>query len=390
MYLSPVADAVPTLSQILRESLKDAPLQARRRAMIGLVAWLMLMVGQLFDSSGRSGPAAVAEFLSAVLGSAGGVLLGLATMLQISAERPADRPDAPPDADAFRRMLLALPAIALTATALLSAAVAFMIVRALLGTPLPFVAIITTLFAALLWTAGATVMRATRTLYAHTRAEAEAAASARAEAGEAQLAALQARMNPHFLFNALNTVASLVRTDPAAAERVTENLSGVLRMTLERSVSRMGTVADEIAYVRAYLGLEQERYGERLEVEWDVDARLLEAPLAPLILQPLVENALRHGLGARIRGGTIRIAVQRSRETALVLTVSDDGVGFPPAPVERTGLGNLRQRLASVYGPRASMQIDRASPGGHVKVTIETQDSAPERPERRAESASRV
>lgn len=373
MYLSPVADAVPTLSQILRESLKGAPLQTRRMAMIGVVAWLILMVGQLFDSSRHSGAAAVAEFMSALLGSAGGVLLGLAGMLQVSAERSADGPAAPFDADGFRRMLLALPAIALVAAALLSAAVAFMIVRAVLGTPLPFVAIITTLFVALLWTAGTTVMRATRTLYAHTRAEAEAAASARADAGEAQLVALQARMNPHFLFNALNTVASLVRTNPAAAERVTENLSGVLRMTLERSVSRMGTVADEFDYVRAYLALEQERYGSRLEVEWDVDAALLDAPLAPLILQPIVENALHHGIGARIRGGTIRIAVQRSPANALVLTVSDDGVGFPPAPVERTGLGNLRQRLASVYGPRASMQIDRASPGGHVTVTIETQ-----------------
>ena len=95
------------------------------------------------------------------------------------------------------------------------------------------------------------MMRATRTLYAHTRAEASAAASARAEAGEAKLSALQARMNPHFLFNALNTVAALVRTDPAAAERATEHLSDVLRTTLERSASSMGTVAEEVEYVRA-------------------------------------------------------------------------------------------------------------------------------------------
>ena len=341
----------------------------RRSSAIALVGWVVVMTGQVFDSATRSGPAAVAEFLSAFCGSAGGVLLGLATLLHASAEQAGASGGARHDPDAFRRMLLALPAIALAAASLLSAATAFMVVRALLGTPVAFVAIITSIFLGLLWWAAATVMRATRTLYAHTRAEASAAASARAEAVEAKLSALQARMNPHFLFNALNTVAALVRTDPAAAERATEHLSDVLRTTLERSASSTGTVAEEVEYVRAYLALEQERFGSRLRVEWDVDPRLHPAPLTPFVLQPLVENALRHGVGARLDGGTIRIAVQPS-PGGLTVSVSDDGVGFPAAPVERTGLGNLRQRLSTLYGSRASLQIDRTSPGSCVRVTI--------------------
>ena len=133
----------------------------------------------------------------------------------------------------------------------------------------------------------------------------------------------------------------------------------------------MGTVAEEVDYVRAYLALEQERFGPRLRVEWDVDPRLADAPLTPFVLQPLVENALRHGIGARLDGGTIRIAVQPSAD-GLTVSVSDDGVGFPPAPVERTGLGNLRQRLSTLHGSRASLHIDRTATGACVRVHVQT------------------
>jgi LytS/YehU family sensor histidine kinase len=134
-------------------------------------------------------------------------------------------------------------------------------------------------YGAMLVFAAHTVMRSTRTLFMHATQHAAAAAEARSEAAAAHVAALQAQMNPHFLFNALNTVASLVRSDPRAAEHVVENLSDVLRRTLERSAGTAGTVREEVEYVRAYLALEQQRCGERLRVEWSIPDHALEHPL---------------------------------------------------------------------------------------------------------------
>ena len=153
-------------------------------------------------------------------------------------------------------------------------------------------------------------------------------------ASAAQLAALQARMNPHFLFNALNTVAAVVRSNPSAAERVVENLSDVLRQTLQRSAGSGGTVAEEIEYVRAYLSLEQERWGSPAARRVGRRHRAQSRSLPPLVLQPLVENALRHGIGSRLSGGTIRITVQA--RAMLTVRVNDDGPGFPGSgPKER-------------------------------------------------------
>ena len=296
-------------------------------------------------------------------------------VLNAGAERTAGTHRNPAEAEAFRRALIALPAVGLAAGVLLSAAVALMAVRALLGTPVPFVVVLTTLLAAMLWMSAATVMRAARTLYAHAQAEALDASAARVAAGEARLSALQARMNPHFLFNALNTVAALIRTEPARAERATENLSDVLRMTLERTDATSGSVADEVRYVRAWLAIEQERWGERLRVNWTIDPKAEAAALPPLVVQPLVENSLRHGMGSRIDGVTISISIARQQDD-LVVVVADDGAGFPPAPEERTGLGNLRQRLAAIYGERASLLV--GSPSRGAEVTVRTPFEEPQ------------
>jgi LytS/YehU family sensor histidine kinase len=266
-------------------------------------------------------------------------------------------------------VLLALPAVGLFAGILLSAAVVLMVVRGLLGTELPFVVILTTMYGVLLWLAASTVTRATRVLYTHAQLEAEAASAARVAAGDAQLAALQARMNPHFLFNALNTVAALIRTAPATAERVTEELSDVLRLTLDRSAEKRTTVAEEVEYVRKWLAVEQQRWQERLRVEWDIAPDASAGAIPPLVLQPLVENALKHGLSARILGGDVRISARRGRGI-LVLRVEDDGIGFPAVAAERTGLGNLRQRLAAVYGDAASLRIEPAERGASVSIEL--------------------
>lgn len=352
--------SAPSVLHIIGEAIANAPHQTRISLAVAIPVWLLLMVFQAWDGAHRSGPAAIAEFFSALCGSAGGVLLGLSGVINAGAERPAAARRTSEEADVFRRALIALPAVGFAAGVLLAAAVTLMAVRALLGTPVPFVLVITMLFAAMLWMSAATVMRGARTLYAHAEAEALDASAARLAAGDARLSALQARMNPHFLFNALNTVAALVRTEPARAERVTENLSDVLRMTLDRTDAAMGSVDEEVRYVRAWLAVEQERWGERLRVQWRIDPGAVAAALPPLVVQPLVENSLRHGMGSRIDGVTISIAITRE-DPDLVVIVADDGAGFPAAHEERTGLGNLRQRLDAIYGGRTSLRVG-ASP----------------------------
>lgn len=345
----------PSLPAVLRAAFDGAPGEARRSALTGLLIWLLLMILQAFDSANDRGPAAAAEFFSALCGSAGGILLAFTGLLNASAERTAGARRHGQEGDGYRRVLLALPAVGLLAGTLLSAAVALMVVRAFLGAALPFVIVLTTMYAVLLGLAAATVMRAARVLYAHAQTEAHNASVA--------------RMNPHFLFNALNTVAALVRSEPAAAERVVENLAGVLRATLDRSAERSSTVGAEIEYLRAWLAVEQERWKERLRIEWQVPPDTLSAVIPPLTLQPLVENALRHGVGARIDGGTIAISASRDAKQ-LVLRVADDGVGFPAAHAERTGLGSLRQRLGSMYGDDASVTIEAVSSGAVVTVRV--------------------
>ena len=378
----------PSLAQILRGALAGAPVETRRGIVTGLGLWLLLMVLQGFDSANGRMPAAAAEFLSALCGSAGGILLAFTGLLNASAERMAGARRTGPDADGYRRVLLALPVLGVGASALLAVAVGLVCARAFLGAGLPMVIILSSMFLVLLALSAATVVRATRVLYSHAQLEAQDAAAARLAAGEARLSALQARMNPHFLFNALNTVAALVRTEPTAAERVTENLAAVLRMTLERSAERMSTLDAEVNYLRTWLAVERERWGDRLAIEWDVAAETLNAAVPPLILQPLVENSLRHAIGSRMSGGVITVTsrrVQGTKQTkgtkhegtkhegtkdVLELRVSDDGVGFPAVHEERTGLGNLRERLAAVYGEDASLTIDPVPRGAAVTIRL--------------------
>jgi signal transduction histidine kinase len=331
--------------------------------------WLLMVALQIWDSRNGRGPAGVAEFFSAVLGATGVALLGLAHTLQQTMHEASLRRQPSAPALALQQVLLALPVVGFAAGVMLGGATLLMVLRGLLGVELPFVVIGTLIYGSLLLLAGMTVTRSVQTLYAHASQHAAAAADARTEAAAAHVATLQARMNPHFLFNALNTVASLVRTDPHAAEQVVENLSDVLRRTLERSAGTAGTVRDEVDYVRAYLALEQARWGDRLHVTWDVADEALDLPLPPLMLQPLVENALRHGLGARVDGCRIRIVISTAG-AVLTLGVQDDGPGFPRGWRERTGLGNVRQRLETLYGGAGSLHVEDAAPGARVTVSI--------------------
>ena len=186
----------------------------------------------------------------------------------------------------------------------------------------------------------------------------------------AELRSLQMQLHPHFLFNTLNTVNALVRTDPDAAERMIARLGVLLRHALDGVGVQEVPLDEELDMLRTYLEIEQVRFEDRLRVEWDVDAATCAARVPHLLLQPLVENAIRHGIAPRAAEGTIRIAASR-RNGSLRLAVRDDGVGMRPgAAPEGVGLANTRTRLRMLYGERQSLAV-RDAPGGGVHVEIE-------------------
>src|SRR5262245_2409384 len=253
-----------------------------------LALFLTLMVAlQIWDSRNASGAAGVAEFFSAMLAICGVGLLGIAGTLRLSMQEAAARARADEEAG-VARVLLALPTIGFAAGLALAAAALLMIVRGTMGTPLPFAIAGTLLYAGLAIAAARTVTQSAATLFEVGTLHATRAAGYRNAAATARFDALQARMNPHFLFNALNPVASLVRSDPPAAERVVHTLADVLKQTLERSSDADGTVAQEVAYVESCLALEKERWGEHLRVSWSIDNAVLEWRMPPFTIQPLV------------------------------------------------------------------------------------------------------
>jgi signal transduction histidine kinase len=188
-----------------------------------------------------------------------------------------------------------------------------------------------------------------------------------AQAASARLAALQARLNPHFLFNSLNTVAVLVREGDARAATVVEQLSDVLRRTLADPDATVVALGEELMLVRQYLAVEQARFSDRLRPEIDVPDALLAAAVPRFALQHLVENAIRHGISRRTAAGRVSVTARREGDM-LVLAVRDDGFGIDPAePVTPGhGLENTRARLAALHGDRASLVVERGADGGTV------------------------
>jgi two-component system LytT family sensor kinase len=189
---------------------------------------------------------------------------------------------------------------------------------------------------------------------------------------EAQLEALQRQLHPHFLFNTLNTISALMHRDVNAADEMLVQLSDLLRLTLDRIGTQQVPLKDEIDFLRKYLEIEQTRFGDRLEVHIDVDSEVLDAPVPNLILQPLVENAIRHGIGPRIGPGRVDVKA-RQVGGGLMLTVRDNGVGVPPAKLNAfhsgVGLSNTRSRLENLYGDRHRFEF-QTPPGGGLLVTI--------------------
>ncbi len=206
-------------------------------------------------------------------------------------------------------------------------------------------------------------------------------ATLREMAVQAELKALRAQVNPHFLFNSLNTIADLIVTDPDKAETMTVLLAKVFRHVLMHSDQQFSRVAEEMEFLRTYLGIEQVRFGERLRVNMDMDPTVSEAPIPSLILQPVVENAIKHGLAPKVGEGHISITAGFHGQF-IRLAVEDDGVGVKATATAAAPAGNglglriIAERLRTLYDGRASLDVQPAEAlGSRVTILIPRQEA---------------
>ena len=185
-----------------------------------------------------------------------------------------------------------------------------------------------------------------------------------AKLSRAQLHSLNMQLNPHFLFNTLNAVSALMHTDPSTADRMLLKLSDLLRRNLEQPIEQETSLEQEIAFLEGYLEIEQLRFGDRLKVHVEVPEPLLDAKVPTFVLQPLVENAIKHGLSDRATGGTIHIRARQDGQR-LFLEVEDDGRGISSLQ-SGTGIGtrNTRSRLEQLYGDEQSFDLKFPLAGG--------------------------
>lgn len=196
------------------------------------------------------------------------------------------------------------------------------------------------------------------------RLEVERRQAAEARQGEAmaRLALLQAQIEPHFLFNTLANVQSMIEREPRTAAEMLEHLNRYLRASLSRTRTTNSTCEEEIVLIDALLTIAAIRLGPRLRYRIDLPPELRRSRLPPLLLQPLVENALRHGIEPAVRGGEIEVSIQ-AQGSILLLRVRDTGVGFSEAAPGGVGLSNVRARLAALYGEQGQLSLHREAPG---------------------------
>jgi len=209
--------------------------------------------------------------------------------------------------------------------------------------------------------------------YRHNREREVETAELQRELVEARLEALRMQLNPHFLFNTLHAVSALIHENPEAADRVVARLSELLRMSLDQTKPQEVPLSEEIAFLDRYLEIEQTRFAERLKIEKDIAPDAQKALVPYLILQPLVENAIRHGIEPREELGRLGIRARRS-DGRLQLSISDNGDGLPKQasepPREGIGLSNTRSRLRHLYGE--SFRLEFAVPeGGGLEARME-------------------
>jgi LytS/YehU family sensor histidine kinase len=189
---------------------------------------------------------------------------------------------------------------------------------------------------------------------------------------EAKLRLLQAQIEPHFLFNTLANVVSLIEPAPAKAQLMLENFIYYLRGSLAASRTVNGTFEQEKKLLTHYLELLKIRMGDRLTFTIEIEDSILQEPLAPMLLQPIVENSIRHGLEPKVKGGSISIGAIRLGAN-IQITITDTGLGFKPKNDSGIGLENLTQRLNVLYESRATLTISDNHPGTSVVIMIPSQ-----------------
>ena len=190
---------------------------------------------------------------------------------------------------------------------------------------------------------------------------------------QAELRALQSQIHPHFLFNALNALYGVIPKEAAGARDTVLNLADLLRYFLQSERTYI-PLEEELRIVRAYLEVESLRLGDRLRTSFDIDAAVVQSPIPMLSLQPLVENAVRHGVARKADGGEVRVAAKIDGD-AIQVSVSDTGMGFddskvPARPGPGVGLENVRRRLKLCYGEDARLDIETGEPGTVVRFRV--------------------
>jgi sensor histidine kinase YesM len=186
---------------------------------------------------------------------------------------------------------------------------------------------------------------------------------------KAELEALQAKINPHFLFNTLNSIASLISENPKAAESTVEKLSELFRYTLKDADKSTVTLSEELEIVRTYLEIEKVRFGDRLKYTINYDGSIMDLKIPALLIQPLVENSIKHGIAKDIQGGTILVDVQKIENKCRIL-VQDNGEGFQTTNTENGfGLRSIQERLNYMYADKAGLEIIQNNPT-QIVITI--------------------
>jgi signal transduction histidine kinase len=277
-----------------------------------------------------------------------------------------ERSDLPDDARGWR-VGLAYTLGALLASWAASVIVHLTVMPGMLGSPR---AVLVALMFSVVFVALFSGIHAAISFYRTSVERAKAVEQTKRQLAEAELRALRAQIHPHFLFNTLNSIASLIASDPAEAEDVVTRLAELFRYTLQASDREHSPLEGELDFVRNYLEIERARFGDRLRLREAIEPGLAGTPVPSLLLQPLVENAVHHAVSAHERGATIELGVRREGDR-LVLEVADDGPGIEQAPrSDGTGFGlhSVRERLR-VLGPPHEIQIESA-PGRGTRVRV--------------------
>jgi LytS/YehU family sensor histidine kinase len=201
------------------------------------------------------------------------------------------------------------------------------------------------------------------------RREEEQAGRLARQLTDARIALLQRQLHPHFLFNALQAISTLLHRAPATADRLLVQLSALLRAMLDDASEQKLSLRKELELTRNYLDIEKARFEDRLRVDWHVDEGLLDVQVPSMVVLPLVENSIRHGLSPKVGPGCLTITAS-SEGASLLLTVEDDGLGATLPLGPGLGVGNTRERLAVLYGERAALRIETASQRG-FRATIQ-------------------